>query len=333
MKGPSQQVLNEPNRTRIAIRLDVLAAGAFIGMAVIGCARPEYRYGVDNQSPTALESPLYRDITTGGDHPRLDKIENAIRAPGRKLVKWFGKEKKDEPNYDQKLDDATHYAVQYLNDHGIENIYIDVRRYEPGEQWRRLRANDGINPLFKYTDGSLSVLVSTIFPARVFHSDKYNPYTNTLSINSSDRADAIHQAASAKQFAASRFPGIKAFSQGLPIIPVIHESRVASDVLSYTRAMDDWEFEKQLYPKSYAHIGGGLVSQSYGLTAAASADSFLVGPALSLAGGGVGYGVGLIVVSKREKENAQTQTASDVELDSPIQPASYTTALEAEGHD
>lgn len=295
---------------------------------MVGCASPGYRYGVEKLSPTPLEAPLIRDISEGGDHPRMDKIENAIRAPGRKMVQWFGKRKTDEPSEQQKLDDSVHYAVQYLNDHGIENIYVDVRRYEPAQQWRRLRANDGINPILKYTDGSLSVLVSTIFPGRLYHYDRYNPYTNTLSINSSDRSEALHQAASAKQFAASRYPGLKALGLSLPIIPVFHESSVASDALSYTRATEDWEFEKELYPKSYAQIGGGIVSQSYGLTAA-SADALLIGPALTLAGSGVGYGVGLIVVSKREKELAQTKAETEPQPDNLVQQASFTTDAQA----
>jgi len=154
-----------------------------------GCVQPRYQYGV--RESISYERPLDDDVTVddpcnpivyGGDYPRLDRLEARLYAP----VNYFksklpGKMKRSEVDSpDEMRERAIALSQEYLRDNRLNDIQIDVRRYEPREQWERLKANDRISPLFKYTGGTLSIAIYSLLPGRILHNDGYNPYTNTL---------------------------------------------------------------------------------------------------------------------------------------------------------
>ncbi len=197
---------------------------------------------------------------------------------------------------------ATFKAQEFLVLNELPDVHIDVREYDPATQWQRLKENDRIHPFWKYTTGTLAHLKYAWLPGRVFHYDSYNPYTNTLSINSTSPAMAVYEAAGAKINRSQQLPGAYAAAQYLPIVPLVHDVRVGTDVLSYARVRQEWEFEKQLTPNIYAAIGADAVSQATSLIPGAAYMPFYYKPLLSLAGRAAGGVTGKAVVKEREMQ-------------------------------
>ncbi len=80
----------------------------------------------------------------------------------------------------------------------------------------------------------------------------------------------MYEAAEAKIIRNQKLPGTYAAAQYLPIVPLLHDVRVANDVLSYARVRQEWEFEKELTPSIYARFGADAVSQATSLVPGAA---------------------------------------------------------------
>jgi len=72
----------------------------------------------------------------------------------------------------------------YLQTNELHSVKVRLNQYDPGDDWRRLVANDSVGPGWRYTLGTLSVAGETLFPGRLFGSDHYNPFTNTIHVYS-----------------------------------------------------------------------------------------------------------------------------------------------------
>jgi hypothetical protein len=134
--------------------------------------------------------------------------------------------------------------------------------YEPREQWNRLKANRQITPAIKYTAGALSVIKYSLLPGRLFKNDEYNPYTGTLSLNSSKPIEALCEAGSAKIHHQQSWPGAYAASQNIPFVPLGHKAKIASDVITYAHVIGDSTLEKELYPHTYADMAKSSIAQT-----------------------------------------------------------------------
>lgn len=242
---------------------------AMVGL-ISGCARPTYQYGLTAESTVSdipCECEFENPISIGGDHPFVDRIEKFVQSPRRLITRIrSGNEQSGEATASQAGETSFQTAVDvstaYLRSNGLDDVHIDVRRYEPREQWRRLQQNDRISPVWKYTAGSLSVLSYTVLPRRAFRIDSYSPYTNTLSLNSNREANAIFAAAEAKAYRDQRLPGVYAVLQKAPIFPLAHTAKVSSDVLSYIHANEDWQLADEVYPRAYSKIASSAVSEA-----------------------------------------------------------------------
>jgi hypothetical protein len=259
------------------------------GPWMVGCVQPRYVYGIGGGSSDPMSSTV--SVQRGRHHPTLDAIESAIHFPARKLGQLL-----DDPcEYTVSAETkrravAVRSATGYLSENGLGSVNVEVRRYGPSEQWQRLRANRRMHWAWKYTDGARRHVVTTLFPGRVYHVDYYNPYTNTLSINSDSSASALLAAAEVKQSLGSEKPGFLAFSQTLPVFPIRNQSLVASDALTYASEKGDRELLGELYPLAYASIGGSGVSEVLSL-----APDVGIGPqiAADVAGSGIGHLIGV----------------------------------------
>ncbi len=264
-----------------------------------GCARSTYHYGLTNRSEPKPTLDSVNPLVFGGEHPKLDRLERRLHYPIDKIKRWFPR--RDANVEPQELRrQATYKAQEYLVLNELSDVNIDVREYDPATQWQRLKENDRIHPFWKYTSGTLAHLKYAWLPGRVFHYDDYNPYTNTLYVNSTSPATAVHQAAEAKIIRNKKLQGTYLAAQYLPIVPLIHDVRVANDVLSYARVRQEWEFEKQLTPSIYASFGADAVSQATSLVPGAAYMPFYYKPLLSLAGSAAGGVTGRAVVKQRE---------------------------------
>lgn len=264
-----------------------------------GCARTTYQYGLAHRTDPKPPLDAVNPLVFGGEHPKLDQLERTLHYPIEKIKQWFPRRQPRPGTLDLRRQ-ATFKAQEYLVLNELTDVNIDVREYDPQTQWQRLKANKRIHPFWKYTTGTLAHLKYSWLPGRVFHYDDYNAYTNTLSINSASPPRAILEAGEAKIVRDQMFPGTYAAAQYLPIVPLVHDVRVANDVLSYARVRQEWDFEKQLTPSIYAALGADTVSQATSLIPGAAYMPFYYKPLLSLAGRAAGGVTGKAVVKERE---------------------------------
>ncbi len=311
---------NETERPYIA-QLVCLSA---MWLLFSGCASRTYRFG-DPRKPFSASSssvdPAAFHVTVGGEHPKLDRMERIVQYPAKKLKQWFKKSDEAEPSEEQLRDEALQQTVHYLALNGLSDVHIDVREYNPREQWQRLRANDDIAPFWKYTAGSLRHVEYCLMPGRVFGQDSYNVFTNTLHINSTHPEQSLYTAATAKYMRSKTYPGAFATACYLPIVPLYRDVHVANDVLSYARFREDWETEQELYPQIYSSFGGDLVSQATSLVPAFAYLPFYVKPALQVVGSVSGNVTGKAVLKMREDE-IKAQQVSTQSVSTSVESAS-----------
>lgn len=286
---------------RPSISRFVLSVSACL-LVTTGCAGPTYQYGLKRRADNRPSLDVVNSLTFGGEHPTLDRYERIVQYPVAKIQQWFPKRNQQPLDPVEERRKAIYTAQEFLMLNELVDVRIDVREYDPNEQWRRLKANDRIHPFWKYTLGSVEHLKYAWLPGRVFHLDSYNPYTNTISINSTSPSMALYESAEAKVVRDRRFPGTYLAACNLPIVPLLKDLRVANDVLSYARIRQLWEVEKELYPQIYSAYGGDLVSQAAWFFPSTGFLPSYYKPILSLGGRVVGKAGGHIIIRERELE-------------------------------
>ena len=277
-----------------------------------GCSTSKpYRYGRNNDSAIPYQSPISSVVDGRSNHPKLDAIEKNLYAPIDALRARLSRADLTQKSIAQQRELAASQAISYLLKNDLSDVHIAWREYDPSDQWRRLWNNDEIHPLWKYTDGSMRVIASTILPERVFRLDRYNPHTKTLYLNSTDPTRAVYAAATAKDFLGHPFPGLYAVSRYVPIVPAFQHGRIAQDAILYAHAQDDWELERRMYPTAYSRVGGSVLSEVYGIAPGTSGMPFFVGPVMSLTGRIFGRGVGKWQADKRQQEIQKIDSSAD----------------------
>lgn len=279
----------------------------------MGCIADPYQYGVADSKPLIdFISPdgVQPIITVDGDYPKLDKLENAISTPARFFRGLGGKKELDQEVIDSSRKEGLDLAQEFLEANSIDDLYIDVRRYEPKQQWARIKANQRIRPIWKYTGGTLSWIRYTLLPLRPLKIDQYNPYTNTLNLNSANPAQALFESAEAKEFRKHKDVGTYAMIQFLPFVPIMHDARSGSDVLSYVHDREMYDLQDELYPLSYARVGSTTAAEI--LSFSGLDTPFYVSPLVRVTGATIGRLAGRIVAqSKRKKQKKTGASAGD----------------------
>ena len=284
------------------LRARTLFLFAIVSMVTAsGCIQKTYRYGIANQELLANLPQTPNLITIGGNHPRIDSIERTVQYPAKAFRRWFPSSKPVEDPDVLRLQ-AVQSATDYLDDNGLKGVNIDVREYNPREQWNRLKNNRSISPFWKYTGGTLYHVGYCVLPGRAFGMDSYNGFTNTLSINSTSPSNSLLQAGYVKKLYDQRYPGTYIAANWLPILPLVRDISVASDVLTYARLKQEWPLEKDLLPNVYARLGGDTVSQATSLIPGLAYMPFYMRPVLSGVGRAAGGVTGKVIAKRREKE-------------------------------
>jgi hypothetical protein len=283
---------------KLALLLQVVAAS--------GCANKPYRYG------DFWDAEQYQVVVDQGEpHKRLDRMSDIVSWPGRKL-------RPDLPDRRKIAPETTAKVTEYLAKNELTDVYVSVRDYQPRDQWRRLRDNDVVPPLSRYSLGTLSVLRYSIFPGRVFGRNGYNPYTNTLYVNSDSPALLLHEAAFAKNLHAAKLPGMYVTSSELPFLSVVRHLDAAQDVVGYAKAEADWDLEQESYREVFPRVGAESVG---------GATAFVPlwgGPLLGLGGAVAGGVAGRTALAQREKERGrELDEIVEGEVTGRVQQASY----------
>ena len=283
-----------------------------------GCAQERYYYGTAS-SPYYSETPLSQQannpISVGGQYPRLDRIENLTRGPHQFMRRVMRLPISSPEQMEQQRDVTVALSQEYLAANGLDDVYIDVRRYEPREHWNRMVENNRIAPFWKYTFGLIYMARYTLLPGRVMRADEYSPFTNTLSINSVRPESALFESALAKQYRRQRYLGTYAALQYAPIVPVVHTSKAASDVLTYAHVHNKWGLARDLYPTTYASLGSSIVSEALFFAPLPEGVPFYTAPLLKVAGMGAGQLTGEFTASQQvlpsQVEASANQNATD----------------------
>ena len=275
-------------------------------LATCGCASNAYQYGRLN-SPTPIQSMLQSTNVTkiGGNYPKLDKLENVVQAVPRffeekaERLRRLRNSDESQPAIDPEIQQghSIQLAQEYLAANGIEDVNLEVRRYEPAQQWQRLKANKEIAPVFKYTHGLANLAAYTLLPNRVFHTNKYDPYTRTLSLNSFEPEETLLDVADIKQHNKHQFKGAYAALQNAPIVPLVHQALVSSDALSYAKTHQP-QLENKMYPIVYSNMASSSVSEVLGLALPAGTPIH-VKPIASTVAGAVGGFMGDAIAPER----------------------------------
>jgi hypothetical protein len=271
----------------------------------LGCATSPYRYGEFRESSD--DAPREVVVEHGKPHKTLDRVARVIGWPKR-LIPWERRVDSHELS-PETLDKLT----DYLEKNDLTDVHVYINHYDPKSQWQRLRQNDRVSPAWRYSAGSLSMLAYTLFPSRVFGGDRYNPYTNSLYLNSDVPAVALDEAAVAKDIHARKYPGTYAAVTELPVVNLVRQSRAVSDVISYARDEEDWDVEKQAYHVLYPRMGaeGGNAGATFW-------SVWWGGPLLSLGGAAVGHVTGHAVAARREAQLAAFHAETAPQDDEPL---------------
>ncbi len=279
-----------------------------------GCATSPYRYGHARSAKPIESSAEDVEFEYGRPRPGMDRMRRVVEFPERLL-----RGKSHHVSHDLSPEHREQLA-SYLSQNDLTDVRVLVNQYDPRGEWRRLKSNQRISPVWRYTAGTLSVASYTLLPGRVFGYQHYNPYTNTLSVNSDRIASAVHEAACAKDVHGRSLPGTYATVTSIPGVNLWKTSRAVNDVLSYAQAEDDWELECGTYREYFSQVATGIVMPAQFFVTP------LVNVVVSLGGGAVGQVVGHIVEKRRLAE--RKAQVKEQEEDSPIQTAGYSTIAE-----
>ena len=155
-------------------------------------------------------------------------------------------------------------------------------------------------------------------PGRIFGGDRYNPFTNSLYLNSDVAAVALREAAYAKDVRSHKLPGTYAATQELPLLGLWSDSRALRDVVGYAKMQNDWVTEKEAYHVLFPQLG--IASTSFG-------SAFLIsawwgGPALAAGGAAVGHVAGR-TIEKREAAKHEAADTPEESIAGEVEQAAY----------
>jgi hypothetical protein len=193
-------------------------------------------------------------IERGQVRPVLDTAGWVLGIPS-KIILWD--RRMDNHSISPETEEA---LAAYLDANQLTSVKVRLNQYAPGDEWRRLAANDAVGFGWRYSFGALSWLGDTLLPGRLFGGDHYNPFTNTLNIYSDAPAIAWHEAGHAKDWARRKYKGAYAAIYALPAAPLWHEAIASGDALAYVvesgSPEDQEEAYRLLYPAYGTYVGG-----------------------------------------------------------------------------
>ena len=299
------------HRPTAAFLSSVLVA-CFVQFFVAGCASDTYHYGLsrDEFGTRPVAGRAEHQILIGGPRPCLDRIEKVVQSPRRWIGRLFRRPKLSAELKQQRRQEAIAFANNYFTANGIPDVNIDVRVYAPKLQWQRIAGNPHIAPVWRFTGGTASWLRYTLLPMRVLNSDRYDPFSNTLHLNSTRPLRALYESASAKEYHTERElafikigKGTYAMLQYVPFVPLLHDWRASSDVLTYAATELEPEAEKKLYPVVYSRLGATAVSETISVVGLSPNAPFFTAPLLRVAGSVTGRVTGKAASREYSKPN------------------------------
>ena len=266
---------------------------AICWLSGVGCAVTPYRYSHFSDSDTATEAPAEIEIAYGRPHKMLDGVAWVAGLPSRLLPMHANVN-------NHKLSDETADKLKaYLRENELTDVYVRVNQYDPAGEWRRLRDNQRIAPGWRYSVGAAGLIAYSILPGRIFGGDEYNPFTNSLYINSDVPAVVLMEAAYAKDIHSRRLPGTYATINEFPVLTLWRHTHAVNDVLGYAQAHDDWDVERETYRVVYPQMGVHVALGGHSAAALGTALPLITIPIAAVGGAIAGHTVGQATIAKR----------------------------------
>ena len=287
-----------------------------IMMALAGCSSMRTNDNARTETKTSPPKLLSSDILNAEEIPVKKTMVQRIRG-------FFPWNKATEP-----LSPTTIRIMNdYLEDNELEALNIEFQTETPKDDWNRLEANTSINPLIKYSLGSAYWLGNAITKPSVWGRNYYDPYTNTMHINSNNNLEIMAEMSYAKIIQRQSYPGLYALGSKLPFISFWAQKQKTNEMIAYAKLKQDWELEKATIRKMYPGMLNGS-SKDIGRVAGLFFGPFYLRPAISVGGVLVGYTVAEWEISQRENEiikvgYPQKQENPLIKTDSQIERASY----------
>lgn len=282
-----------------------------IMMALVGCSSMSTKDTAGTEAKTPAPRLLSSDILNAEEIPVKKTMVQRIRSS-------FPWNKATEP-----LSPTTIRIINdYLEDNELEALNIEFQTESPKEDWHRLEANAAINPLLKYSLGPAYWLGNAMIKPSVWGKNYYDPYSNTLHINSNNPIEIIAEMSYAKIIQRQSYPGLYALGSKLPLIAIWAQKQKTNEMIAYAKSKQDWELEKATYRKMYPSMlnGSSIVGMFFG--------PFYLRPAISVGGVLAGYTVAEWEIAQRESEITQVaypqkQLNPPSKTDSQIERASF----------
>lgn len=226
---------------------------AFV-LVMAGCVTPHYEYSSFNWTYRPGEATEV-SVHYGTPGPTLTRLASVVDAPS-KLLPASKRVQRHALSAE-----TTEILVKYLELNDLVDVPVFVNHYDPGDQWRRLHANEKIAPLYRYTFGVGSLVKYTLLPNPVFGGNRYNPYTNSLYLESDLPIDVLYAAADAKGIRTRTLPGTYLLATSIPGPSLSRGYWATNDVINYAAAQGDWETERQAYRVLYPRVGGDTAAR------------------------------------------------------------------------
>lgn len=220
------------------------------------CAALPYKYSGDLY-PSPKPFIAEPQISRGQENTVVDGLGHYLFSLPEKLVLWNWKMGR------HNISTETEERVdEYLRANDLKEVKVRLNEYDPVGEWQRLVDNQAVGPGWRYTIGTLTLLLYTLLPGRLFGGDNYNPYTNTVSIYSDLPSVALHEAGHAKDTAQRDYKGSRAALRIVPGVALVDESIATGDAVGWVKTFGTTEEKKDaykiLYPAYGTYIGGTL---------------------------------------------------------------------------
>lgn len=192
-----------------------------------GCVTAPYQFGRFAQVIGEEDKPTEAVVDVGTPNQPLDRVGWVFGLPSRIFPLHKG------VNNHLVSDETREKMTDYLRENDLTDVRVRINHYDPSDEWRRLQANRRIALGWRYTGGVFCYLHYTLLPGRVFGGDWYNPYSNSLYINSDVQALVLHEAAYAKDVHSRSLPGTYATINHVPLLWMWRQTVCVNEILSY----------------------------------------------------------------------------------------------------
>ena len=287
-----------------------------IMMALVGCSSMRTREIPRNETDSPTPKLLSTELLNAEEIPVKQTVLERIRAS-------FPWNQARAPLSSSTL----RIMNDYLEDNDLKALNIEFQTESPKEDWHRLEANAAINPLLKYSLGSLDWLSNAITKPSFWGRNYYDPYTNTMHINSNNNLEIMAEMSYAKIIQRQSYPGLYALGSKLPFISFWAQKQKTNEMIAYAKSKQDWELEKATIRKMYPGMLNGS-SKDIGRVAGLFFGPFYLRPAISVGGVLVGYTIAEWEIAQRESEITQVAYPQKpenpvIKTDSQIERASF----------